>query len=139
MEIEIRLGGGKKVDAHFDGYTVHTDQPAALGGTGSAPSPFDLFLASIGTCAGYFVQNYCQSRGLPTEGLRIVQRMTSDPVKHRITGVHLDIEAPQGFPEQYLPSLVSAVNLCTVKKHLLQPPALEVTTRLAAPAAMAAV
>jgi ribosomal protein S12 methylthiotransferase accessory factor len=136
MDIQIRLGGGKKVAAEFDGFTLSTDQPQKQGGDGSAPSPFDLFLASIGACAGYFIQNYCQSRSLPTEGVEIVQHMDWDHAKHLVTKVRLDIKVPESFPEQYRASLVSAVNLCTVKKHLKNPPEIEAATvvRPAAPA-----
>jgi putative redox protein len=126
MDIHIRLGGGKKVDAEFGGFVLRTDQPVKHGGEDSAPSPFDVFLASIGTCAGYFIQNYCQSRGLSTEGVQIVQHMDWD--KHLVTKVRLDIQVPESFPEAYRASLVSAVNLCTVKKHLKNPPEIEATT-----------
>jgi len=128
MDIHIHLAGGKKVDAEFDGFTVHTDQPQKHGGENSAPSPFDVFLASIGTCAGYFIQNYCQSRGLSTEGVEIVQRMDWDTTKHLVSKIHLDIRVPPNFPEQYRASLISAVNLCTVKKHLKAPPEIEAET-----------
>jgi ribosomal protein S12 methylthiotransferase accessory factor len=128
MDIHIHLGGGKKVDAEFDGFTLRTDQPQKYGGENSAPSPFDVFLASIGTCAGYFIQNYCQTRGLSTEGIEIVQRMDWDTAKHLVSKIHLDIHVPATFPEQYRPSLVSAVNLCTVKKHLKAPPEIEAET-----------
>jgi ribosomal protein S12 methylthiotransferase accessory factor len=130
MDMHIRLNGGKKVDAEFGGFTIHTDQPPKYGGADSAPSPFDVFLASIGTCAGYFVQNYCQSRGLSTEGVEIVQHMDWDLAKHLVTKVRLEIQVPESFPEQYRASLVSAVNLCTVKKHLKNPPEIEAATHV---------
>jgi ribosomal protein S12 methylthiotransferase accessory factor len=128
MDIRIRLRGGKKVDAEFGGFTLRTDQPPKFGGADSAPSPFDVFLASVGACAGYFVQNYCQTRGLSTEGVDIVQTMEWNQEKHLVTKIRLDIQVPESFPEQYRASLVSAVNLCTVKKHLLQPPSIEAAT-----------
>jgi putative redox protein len=130
MDIRIRLRGGKKVDAEFGGFTIRTDQPPKFGGEDSAPSPFDVFLASLGACAGYFVQNYCQTRGLSTEGVEIVQTMDWNPEKHLVSKIHLDIHVPESFPEQYRASLVSAVNLCTVKKHLLKPPVIEAETRV---------
>lgn len=130
MDMRIRLRGGTKVDAEFGGFTLRTDQPAKLGGEDSAPSPFDVFLASIGMCAGYFVQQYCQTRKLSTEGVEIVQSMDWNHEKHLVTKIRLDIQVPESFPEQYRASLVSAVNLCTVKKHLQQPPSIEAATRV---------
>ena len=72
MEMRIRFPGGTKVDAAFLGHVVHTDQPPASGGEGSAPSPFDLFVASIGTCAGYYVLAFCRKREIPTDGIELV-------------------------------------------------------------------
>jgi putative redox protein len=74
MEMVIDFPGGAAVDAHFGPYTVQTDQPPAGGGAGAAPTPFAMFLASLGTCAGIYVLGFCRQRGLPTEGIRIIQR-----------------------------------------------------------------
>jgi len=70
----IDFPGGAKVDAHFSGFTVKTDQPPMGGGEGSAPAPFGLFLASIGTCAGIYVLGFCKQRGLPVEGIKIIEK-----------------------------------------------------------------
>src|SRR5512140_2369253 len=70
MQIEISFPGGKRVDAQFGPHLIRTDQSAEAGGEGSAPEPYSLFLASLGTCAGIFVLSFCQKRGLATEGLR---------------------------------------------------------------------
>jgi putative redox protein len=126
MEISIDFSGGSKVDAHFGRFTVNTDQPPAS----SAPSPFELFLASIGTCAGYYVLSFCQQRGLPTEGLRIIERVNHDPATGLVDKIDLEIQAPPGFPEKYLPSLIHSAELCAVKKHLEHPPKFDVTTTL---------
>ncbi|MFI5351103.1 MAG: OsmC family protein [Elusimicrobiota bacterium] len=125
----IRFPGNRKVAAHFDGFTLTTDQPKDAGGDGSAPAPFDLFLASIGTCAGIFALSFCQKRNLPTEGLEIVQTMEWNEAKHLVSKVRLEIRLPAGFPEKYRDSLVSAANLCTVKRHLHEPPQFEVVTK----------
>jgi putative redox protein len=130
MEMVIDFPGGAKVDAHFGNFTIQTDQPPSGGGEGSAPTPFALFLASLGTCAGIYVLGFCRSRGLPTEGLRIVQRMHTDPLTGMISKVDLEIQAPPTFPEKYLPSLIRSAELCAVKKHLEQPPKFSITTRL---------
>jgi putative redox protein len=128
MELLIDFPGGAKVDAHFGPFTVKTDQPPAGGGEGSAPTPFGVFLASIGTCAGIYVLGFCKQRGLSTEGLRIVQRVHTDPGTGMVSKIDLEIQAPATFPEKYLPSLIRSAELCAVKKHLEHPPSFEVTT-----------
>ncbi len=130
MEMVIDFPSGAKVDAHFEQFTVKTDQPAIGGGDGSAPTPFDTFLASIGTCAGIYVVGFCRQRGLPTDGIRIVQRMHRDPSTGMIGKIELEIEAPSTFPEKYLPALVRSAEMCAVKKHLEYPPKFDVHTKV---------
>jgi putative redox protein len=124
MEMIIDFPGGSRVDAHFGPFTVATDQLPDL----SAPTPFALFLASIGTCAGFYVQEFCHKRGIPMEGLRIVER-THSGANGLIERIGLEIQLPADFPEKYRDSVMRAAELCTVKKHLERPPAIEVTTR----------
>jgi putative redox protein len=130
MEMIIDFPGGAKVDAHFGEFTVHTDQPSMGGGDNSAPTPFSLFLASLGTCAGIYVLGFCKQRGLPTEGLRIVQNVERDPATGMIGKVNLEIQVPPFFPEKYLPSLIRSAELCAVKKHLEHPPKFDVYTQV---------
>ncbi len=127
----ITFPGGKRVDAQYRGMTIRTDQPEHSGGDGSAPVPFALFLASLGTCAGIYVLGFCEQRDLPTEGMRIIQRMERDPVEKRISKISLDIELPVGFPEKYRKAVVNVANLCAVKKHILNAPEFEITTSMA--------
>jgi putative redox protein len=134
-EFVIDFPGGARVDAHFGPYTVKTDQPPSGGGEGSAPAPFSLFLASIGTCAGIYVLGFCRQRGLPTEGIRLVQRMESDPLTHRIARVSLDIQLPPGFPEKYKDAVIRSAEQCAVKKAIENPPMFAVTTSVAVQAA----
>jgi ribosomal protein S12 methylthiotransferase accessory factor len=123
MEMQIVFPGGARVDAITgDGALITTDQD------GSAPAPFGLFLASIGTCAGIYVLSFCQQRGLPTENLCIVQRMNRNPVTHMVDHIELDIQLPPGFPEQYKDAVVRSAQLCAVKKHLENPPEFDVHT-----------
>ena len=129
----IDFPGGAKVDAHFGTFTVNTDQPPVGGGEDSAPTPFATFLASIGTCAGIYVLGFCKQRGLPTDGIRIVQRMHSNPATGMLGKIGLEIQAPPTFPEKYLPSLVRSAELCAVKKHFEQPPTFEVTANVVEP------
>lgn len=127
-EFVIDFPGGARVDAHFGPYIVKTDQPPSGGGEGSAPAPFSLFLASIGTCAGIYVLGFCRQRGLPTDGIRIVQQMETNPATGLIGKVKLDIHVPADFPEKYFPALIRSAEQCAVKKHLENPPVFEVTT-----------
>lgn len=126
MEMKIGFSGKKKVTAQFDGFTVTTDQPADAGGDGSAPSPFELFLASLGTCAGLFALSFCRKRGLPTEGLELTQTAVWDEAAHRVSKIILRIRLPKDFPEKYRDSVAAAAALCTVKKHLQSPPDFEI-------------
>ena len=123
MEMIIDFPGGSRVDAHFGPFTVSTDQ---LPDT-TAPSPFALFLASVGTCAGYYVHEFCKKRGISTEGLRIVEHTHAGP-SGLVERISLDVQLPPDFPEKYRESVIRAAELCTVKKHLERPPRIEVTT-----------
>lgn len=133
MELIIDFPGGARVDAHFGPYTVKTDQPPTGGGTGSAPTPFAVFLSSIGTCAGIYVLGFCMQRGLPTEGIRIIQRVHSNPMNGMVDKVDLEIQVPPSFPEKYYDSLVRSAELCAVKKHLEHPPSFDVYTKVTEP------
>jgi ribosomal protein S12 methylthiotransferase accessory factor len=128
MEMLIDFPGGARVDAHFGPFTVRTDQPAGGGGDSSAPMPFDIFLASIGACAGIYVLGFCRQRGLPSEGLRILERIHSNPDTGMVGRIDLEIQLPPGFPDKYRQAIVRAAELCAVKKHLEAPPQIEVTS-----------
>lgn len=132
MEMRIKFPGNKKVAAEFNGFTVLTDQPKEAGGDGLAPGPFELFLASIGACAGVFVQSFCRKRAIPFEGIELIETVDWNDADHRVSKVTLEISLPHDFPEKYKDSVVAAANLCTVKKHLLTPPALLVKARIRA-------
>jgi ribosomal protein S12 methylthiotransferase accessory factor len=124
----VSFGGGKKVNAEFNGFTIKTDQGVYAGGEGSAPEPFTLFLASIGTCAGIFVLSFCQSRGISTDGIRIVQSHEAKESGRGIGKITITIELPPDFPEKYKDAVINAANLCAVKRHLMEPPVFDVRT-----------
>jgi putative redox protein len=128
MEMEITFPGGARVDANFGGMVVKTDQPVQGGGQGSAPTPFATFLASIGTCAGIYVLGFCQQRGIPTDGIKIVQRMQSDRATGLVVQIDLEIQLPPDFPEKYKTAVIRSAEQCAVKKHLEHPPTFNVTT-----------
>ena len=127
MEILIDFPGGSRVDAHFGNFSVPTDQPP----TASAPTPFAVFLSSIGTCAGIYVLGFCKQRNLPTNDLRIVQRIHTDPISGMVDKIDLEIQVPPTFPEKYRDSLIRSAELCAVKKHLENPPKFNISTKVA--------
>jgi putative redox protein len=129
MEMEIVFPGGQRVDALMGNMVIQTDQD------GVTPSPFALFLASMGTCAGIYVLGFCQQRGIPTDGVRIIQRMDRDPITHMVGHVELDIQVPPSFPEKYKDAVIRSAQLCAVKKHLENPPTFEIHTSVVEPVA----
>jgi len=130
MEMLVSFPGGARVDAAFGPHVVRTDQPPQGGGEGSAPTPFNMFLASIATCAVIYVLGFLRQREIPTEGVRLVQRANRNRETGMIEQVEIEIEVPQGFPEKYLPALIRSAEQCAVKKHLAQPPEFSISTRL---------
>lgn len=128
MDMLIDFPGGARVDAHFNGFTVRTDQPVMGGGDDSAPAPFDYFLSSLGTCAGIYISGFCRSRGIPTDNIRILQKHEVDPTTHMVRKVTFDIQLPPDFPERYIPAVMRAAEMCKVKKTLEHPPSFEIKT-----------
>ena len=129
MDMIIDFPGGAQVDAHFRGHTIETDQPAGGGGEDSAPMPFEVFLASIGTCAGIYILGFCRQRGIPTDGVRIVQRNHRNPFSGALEKVDLEIQVPPTFPKQYHSALIRSADLCLVKKTLENPPKFDIVTK----------
>jgi len=128
MPMEIMFPGGKRVDALHKSFTIKTDQDPKRGGEGSAPEPFDLFMASIGTCAGIFVLVFCQQRNIPTENIKLVMDWSRNSETKLIDKFRIDIQLPPDFPEKYKNAVVKAAELCSVAKHLENPPEIEVTS-----------
>ncbi len=128
MEMTIDFPGGLRVDAHFGPYTIPTDQPPHGGGSGTAPTPFATFLASIGACAGIYVLGFCRQRGIPADGIRIVQSSETNRATGMVEKIRLDIQLPPDFPEKYKAAVIRAADQCAVKKHLEHPPTFEVVT-----------
>ncbi len=128
MEMVIDFPGGARVDAHFGPYTIPTDQPPYGGGQGSAPTPFATFLSSLGTCAGIYVLSFCRQRNIPTEGIRIVQSLETNPGTGMVSNVTLDIQLPPEFPEKYKAAVIRSADQCAVKKHFENPPQIAIST-----------
>lgn len=130
MQMEIDFPGGSSVAAHFKGHTLLTDQPRADGGGGAGPAPFDLFIASIGTCIGFYALEFCRRREIPTDGLRVVLETERNREVGLNETIRLDVSLPSSFPPKYVKAVLRAMGQCTVERHLRQPPAIEVTARI---------
>jgi len=129
MTMDVSFPGGMRVDVGYKGFTVMTDQPKQAGGDGGAPSPFDLFLASIGACAGFYALNFCKARKISTEGLGLSVELDYDDAQKMVGVVRIYLKLPDGFPGEYKDAMVRSVESCTVKKHIQNPPAFEVMVR----------
>lgn len=128
MEMMIDFPGGARVDAHYGPFNIKTDQPPSS----TAPTPFDLFLASIGTCAGIYVLGFCQKHGLPIEGIKILEKTYTNPASGMTEKIDIEIQVPPSFPKEHYASLIRSAELCKVKKHIAQPPNFEVYTKVKA-------
>ena len=126
MTISISFPGGVAVDATLGSNTVHTDQPRPLG-EGAAMSPFDLFLASIGTCMGFYALRFCQERNISIDGLGLTLDSVRDEERKLVSTLKIALRLPRDFPEKYLEPMRRAVEHCSVKRHLLEPPAFELS------------
>lgn len=129
-EIKVTFPGGLRVDAEYQGFVVKTDQPVRSGGEGSALSPFDLFLVSLATCAGFYTVAFCREREIPTDKAGIVMRMEKDPGTKMIGKIIIEINLTAEFPEKYRRAVVKAVDSCTVKLHMMHPPAFEIVANI---------
>jgi putative redox protein len=126
--MDIRFPEGLRVDALQEGFWIRTDQPVSQGGGGSAPSPFDLFLASIGTCAGFYALRFCQQRNLDADGLALTVTPQQTADGKRVARIRIEITLPPEFPQKYREAILRAVDQCAVKRHLVDPPQFELVT-----------
>jgi ribosomal protein S12 methylthiotransferase accessory factor len=128
-ELSVTFPGGKRVDALVGNHRISTDQPRVAGGEDSAPAPFSLFLASLGTCAGIYVLGFCQARGIDPTGITLTQRSFTDPETRVLRSVDIEVHVPPGFPEQYRDALVRAASGCAVKKAIAAQPEFHVSLK----------
>jgi len=125
--LNVEFPGGLRVDAKLsNNQVIKTDQPIMAGGEGSAPSPFELFLGSIATCAGIYALGFCNSKGISTEGMSISMDLEKNQETGLISKVNMDLKLPEGFPEKYKKAIINSMELCAVKKHLQQPPEFDI-------------
>jgi ribosomal protein S12 methylthiotransferase accessory factor len=125
-DVVVRFGGGKRVEARVGKFVVATDQPASAGGTDSAPGPFDLFLASLASCAGLYVLGFCQARNLSVEGIDLRQHVEVDPDTKLPARIELHLTLPPTFPEKYRVAVARAAEGCKVKKTIAAQPSVAV-------------
>lgn len=127
--IKVSFPGGKRVDAHFEGFTVKTDQRLAHGGEQTAPNPFDLFFVSLATCAGISALDYCHQHQLPSEGLAVTLHANRDPVRKHYDRVVIEVTPPNGLTEEQVAALLAEAEDCSVKRHILKPPEFEIVRK----------
>ncbi|MDO3722090.1 OsmC domain/YcaO domain-containing protein [Marinobacter sp. chi1] len=116
MEIKVNFLDNLRLEAKFDDFTVITDQPIRYKGDGSAPSPFDYFLASSALCAAYFVRVYCLARDIPTENIRLSQNNIVDPENRYNQIFRIQVELPEDISEKDRQGILRSIDRCTVKK-----------------------
>lgn len=116
MEIKVNFLDNLRLEARFDDFTVITDQPIRYKGDGSAPSPFDYFLASSALCAAYFVKVYCAARDIPTEGIRLSQNNIVDPEDRYNQIFKIQVELPESLSDKDRQGILRSIDRCTVKK-----------------------
>lgn len=116
MEINVNFLDNLRLEAKFDDFTVVTDQPIRYKGDGSAPSPFDYFLASSALCAAYFVRVYCLARDIPTHNIRLSQNNIVDPENRYNQIFRIQVELPEDISDKDRQGILRAIDRCTVKK-----------------------
>lgn len=122
MEIKVNFLDNLRLEAKFDDFTVIADQPIRYKGDGSAPGPFDYFLASSALCAAYFVKLYCQTRNIPTENIRLSQNNIVDPENRYAQIFKIQVELPADISEKDRLGILRSIDRCTVKKVVQQGP-----------------
>lgn len=122
MQINVRYLDNLKLEASFDDYTILSDQPVRYKGDGTAPGPYDYFLASSAMCAAYFVKVYCNTRGISTDGIQVIQNNVVDPENRYHQDLILQIELPDSISEKDKKGILAAMDRCTVKRVIQNSP-----------------
>ncbi|MBW4936214.1 OsmC domain/YcaO domain-containing protein [Marinobacter sp. F4206] len=128
MEINVNFLDNLRLEAKFDDFTVVTDQPIRYKGDGSAPSPFDYFLASSALCAAYFVRVYCKARDIPTDNIRLSQNNIVDPENRYNQIFKIQVELPEDISDKDRQGILRSIDRCTVKKVVQTGPTFEIET-----------
>jgi ribosomal protein S12 methylthiotransferase accessory factor len=120
--MKINFTGGKKVDINYKDFIIKTDQPIIQGGENTNPEPFSLFIASIGACIGFYILSFCQERNIQTKKMNLLLQTKKNNQTKMIEQIDIKINLQKNFPEKYIKAMFKVANLCTVKKHLENPP-----------------
>jgi ribosomal protein S12 methylthiotransferase accessory factor len=131
MEMQVVLGEGQKVEAHWEGFALSTDQPPSEGGEGGAPTPFDLFLAGLATCTAFYARGFCRARDIDSAGLGLTLRTVSDEQGKRLVRLEMELALPPGFPAKYEKAILRVAGGCAVKKAIQDPPEITLSARFA--------
>ena len=126
--MEIHFPGGKKVNSDYKGFTIKTDQSKEDGGDGTAPTPSDLFFASLGACMGLYALDFCKKRKIDPGQLKLSVELLSHEKTHIVEKMSFIIDLGPEFPQKYTSSLIRAMKLCYLKQHFEQPPQFEFVT-----------
>ncbi|ASK36074.1 OsmC domain/YcaO domain-containing protein [Alcanivorax sp. N3-2A] len=128
MQINVNFLDNLRLEARFDDFTVVTDQPIRYKGDGSAPSPFDYFLASSALCAAYFVRVYCLARDIPTDNIRLSQNNIVDPENRYNQIFNIQVELPEDMSDKDRQGILRSIDRCTVKKVVQTGPEFQIET-----------
>ncbi|MBE0370849.1 OsmC domain/YcaO domain-containing protein [Pseudoalteromonas aurantia] len=128
MEIKVNFLDNLRLEAKFDDFTVIADQPIRYKGDGSAPSPFDYFLASSALCAAYFVKVYCVARDISTDGIRLSQNNIVDPEDRYNQIFQIQVELPESISDKHREGILRSIERCTVKKVIQTGPEFKIET-----------
>ena len=128
MKIDVRFLENLKLEAHFDDFKLLTDQPIRYKGDGTAPSPFDYFLASSALCAAYFVKVYCIARNIPTEDIKLSQNNIIDPENRYNQIFNIQVDLPESISEHDREGILKSIDRCTVKKVVQHNPEFKIET-----------
>ena len=121
ISVKAELGVGKKITATTGGFSIETDMGPACGGEGTAPEPFDLFFASLTSCAALYARNFCEARDISIEGLILELKVEKNDDKGLWDQLTFELTLPTHFPEKYRNAIIKAMDACTVKKHIVNP------------------
>jgi ribosomal protein S12 methylthiotransferase accessory factor len=126
--MEIHFPGGRKVNSVYKGFTIKTDQSKEDGGDGTAPTPSDLFFASLGACMGLYALDFCKKRKIDPDQLKLSVEFQSHEKTHMVEKMLFNIDLGPEFPQKYTSALIRAMKLCYLKQHFEQPPQIEFVT-----------
>jgi ribosomal protein S12 methylthiotransferase accessory factor len=129
MQVDVRFLDNLRLEASFDDFTIVTDQPVRYKGDGTAPGPFDYFLASSALCAAYFVKVYCKARDIPTEDIKVTQNNIIDPENRYNQTFNIQIELPADISEKDRKGILASMERCTVKRVIQNAPGFKIDAK----------